>query len=191
MADDVIPSLGELFAQGMTQDIVPIRPRAGGGLFSIPPPAAVPMGGQYPLPLDLPIMRRGIKAYHGSTEPDLKELNSRMAVETPGTTWHTSEPDVAHTFTVPREYGEPVWTDRPGAVYETQIAAKNPLVLHGREAQEFSDYNSREVIDAARRRAHDVIIARDVKEGIGNPQRSDVYAVLNDAAVKLLGKLDW
>lgn len=144
---------------------------------------------QLKLPMKMPVQRRGFTAYHGSMERNLKELNGKKAVETPNTTWHTSEPDVASTFTVPREYGEPVWTARPGRVYETQLAPKNPLELRGEEAQRFSDYNSKQVIEDARRRAHDMIIARDVKEGIGNPQRSDVYAVLDNSIARIVKAL--
>jgi hypothetical protein len=142
---------------------------------------------QLKLPMKMPVQRRGITAYHGSTEPNLKELSGKKAVETPNTTWHTSEPDVASTFTVPREYGEPVWDHpNPGRVYQTQLAPRNPLELRGKAAQDFSDYNSPQVIEAARRKAHDMIIARDVNEGIGNPQKSDVYAVLNDAIAQII-----
>jgi hypothetical protein len=169
-----------------------IRPQAEIGLEdALGGPGGPSLANLFTGKVDLPIQRRGFTAYHGSTNPDLTSLSSKHAVETPGTTWHTSEPDVASTFTVPREYGEPLWDHPPGGVYEVNLAPRNPLELHGPEAQRFSDYNTPSVIEAARRRAHDMIIARNVNEGIGDPQRSDVYAVLDDSIAKLLGKLKW
>ena len=137
-----------------------------------------------------------IRLFHGSTEPDLKNLSTRNAVETRGTTWHSSNPEVAETFTVPRAYGEPVWYDDfgndiiPGRVYQTEITPRSIYSVSENEAQKFIDDSAfqQKIIDMARQQGHDAVLAKNVLEGIGERYPSDVYAVMDDSIQNILKK---
>jgi hypothetical protein len=135
--------------------------------------------------------------FHGSTERGLKTLSTRRAIESPGTTFHTSNPDVADTFTVPREYGEPMFYDergraiRPGHTYRTLVTPKNLLEVPPDLGQRFIDDTAMQTnfIRDAKGRGHDAVVARNVLEGIGERYPSDVYAVTDDSIQRILGKL--
>lgn len=137
------------------------------------------------------------RTYHGSTERGLKSINAGKAIETPGVTFHASNPDVADTFTFPREYGEMLTYDpvtgrelKRGRVYETQLTPKKLLELPQRDAQRFIDdsiYQSG-VVREARQGGHDALVARDVLEGIGERYRGDVYGALDDSIIRIMRK---
>jgi len=135
-----------------------------------------------------------INAYHGSPERGLKVLRTRQGIETPNTTFHASNPDVAETFTVPREYGEPVFYDhrgreiKPGHVYETQLTPRSLLEMPPRDAQRFIDDTAYQtgVMREAKQGGHDTVVARDVLEGIGELYRGDIYAVTDDDVQNIL-----
>ena len=52
--------------------------------------------------------------FHGTSTPSLRleDLDPRRGVEAEGTVFFTSNEDMAHSFTLPREYGETVF-ERP------------------------------------------------------------------------------
>jgi hypothetical protein len=147
-----------------------------------------------PKQLRLPLRRapnRGPVAYHGSTEPKPFVPDPDLAVETRGASFLASNRDVADTFTVPREYGEPMLYDAmgreitPGRVTALRVNLKRPKELTGEEAQRFIDDTSfqGQVVEQAKRDGYDGVIARDVLEGIGERYRGDVYAVFHKAAM--------
>lgn len=137
-----------------------------------------------------------IKLFHGSIEPQLKNLRTNKAIETRGATFHSSNPEVAETFTLPRSYGEPVWYDdfgneiTPGRVYETEIAPRKIYTVPENEAQKFIDDTAfqQKIIDMARQQGHDAVVAKNVLEGIGERYPSDVYAVMDDSIQSILKK---
>jgi hypothetical protein len=91
-------------------------------------------------------------------------------------------------FTTPREYGEPVWDAPPGKVYQTQLDPRYPFEVPSHDAQKFIDdpAHQQRIIDEARRKGHDMIIARNVKEGFGGEAiPTDVYAALRDEIIKM------
>lgn len=147
-----------------------------------------------PKQLRLPLRRapnRGPIAYHGSTEPKPFVPDPDLAVETRGAAFLASNPDVAHTFTLPREYGEAMFYDAagreiaPGAVSKLRVNLKRPKELSGAEAQRFIDDTTFQgsIVEQAKRDGYDGVIARDVLEGIGERYRGDVYAVFNQSSM--------
>jgi hypothetical protein len=142
---------------------------------------------ELPLP-HTPQPPRGFQAWHGSPDPNLDRISNRHAVEARGATFHASNPDVAELFTAPREYGEPVWGAPPGKVYQTQLDPRYPFEVPSHDAQKFIDdpAHQQRIIDEARRKGHDMIIARNVKEGFGGEAiPTDVYAALRDEIIKM------
>ena len=127
-----------------------------------------------------------VKAYHGSTEKGLKEIDPKKAIETEGAVFFADNPDVADTFTVPREYGEPVWDVDPGDVYERNLSIENPMMLSGKEAQDFIDDTALQakLVKKAKEQGYDGIVATDVLEGIGERYRGNVYAVFSKEQIK-------
>jgi hypothetical protein len=145
----------------------------------------------------VPGMGAGIRAYHGSTERNLKRLSKDRAVETRGATFHATNPDAAETFTFPREYGEMLTYDpvtgrklKRGRVYETELTPKNLYEVPPEMGQRFIDdttYQGQIIRDAISK-GHDAVVARNVKEGIGETYPGDVYATFTDDIVKILRK---
>jgi len=138
-----------------------------------------------------------INTFHGSTERNLKRIDPRHAIETRGATFHATNPDVAETFTFPREYGEMLTYDpatgrelKRGRVYETQLTPKKLHEVPATDAQRFIDDSGMqaEVVKEARGTGHDAIVARDVKEGIGERYKGDVYGTFTSDIVKILRK---
>jgi hypothetical protein len=138
----------------------------------------------------------GIRAYHGSPKKGLTRLSTRYAVETPNAVFAAKNPDVAHTFTIPREYGEPVYVDEfgndiePGEVFELNLTPKSVISVSPEEAQKFIDDTAfqTEFVKNARQKGHDLVVAPDVLEGIGERSRGDVYAVLDDRIISIIRK---
>lgn len=130
--------------------------------------------------------------YHGSTARKKIIPDPKRAIETKGAAFLSDNPDVADTFTVPREYGEPVFYDfagkeiKPGRVTKLKADIKNPKILKGEEAQKFIDDTSLQgrIIEEAKEAGHDSVIAQDVLEGIGDRFRSNVYAIFNKDAMR-------
>ena len=125
--------------------------------------------------------------YHGSTETDIAELDPDWAIETAGALFFTDNEDVAYTFTVPREYGEPQYYDEygeeiePGEVYRAYLNIQNPMTLEGADADKFiidTTYQG-QIVQQAKREGHDGLIVKDVREGIGETYPGDVYAVFS------------
>jgi hypothetical protein len=138
-----------------------------------------------------------IRAFHGSTERGLKQLSTGKAIESRGATFHASNPDVAETFTFPREYGEMLTYDpytgrelKRGRVYETELSPKNMYEMPTKDAQKFIDDSAYQqgVINELRRGGHDAVAVRDVLEGIGERHRGDVYGTFSNDIVKILRK---
>lgn len=130
--------------------------------------------------------------YHGTSERGLNVLSPRRAVETPGVVFLSSSEDVSSTFTVPREYGEPLYEDargraiKPGPVHALYAKIENPLILEGADAQRATDDSTYqgEVVRAAKAAGHDGVIFRGVREGIGETYQGDTYGVFDARQVK-------
>lgn len=130
--------------------------------------------------------------YHGTSERGLNIISPRRAVETPGVVFLSDNPEVSGTFTVPREYGEPVYEDyngrpiKPGPVHKLYAKMENPLVLEGAEAQRATDDSTYqgEVVRRAKEAGHDGIIFRNVKEGIGETYPGTTYGVFDARQIK-------
>jgi len=129
--------------------------------------------------------------YHGTELRKVEKLRpSYEAGE--GAIFLTSNPDVADTFTLPREYGESVYEDargraiKPGDTIPLHARIENPLVVSGQEAQWITDDTAHQVrtIRQAKANGHDGIILRDVKEGIGERYLGDTYIVFDNKQVK-------
>ena len=73
--------------------------------------------------------------YHGSPNKKLTSLDPSVAQEVPGTTWFSSNPDVADQYVYPREYGEIIGSARPGRVYPAKLDVTNPYVVDLLERQ--------------------------------------------------------
>ena len=135
-----------------------------------------------------------ITVYHGSSVRGLKphQISTRNAIETRNTVFAASNEDVASTFTVPREYGEPMYYDemgrevKPGKVHSLNLLPKNPYEVPAADAQRFIDDTTfqGQVIEEARRKGHDLVIAKNVKEGIGETYPGDVFAILDDGVIQ-------
>jgi hypothetical protein len=67
--------------------------------------------------------------YHGSPNKKLAALDPALAREVRGTTWFSSNPDVADQYVYPREYGEILETATPGRVYPAKLDVNNPYVV--------------------------------------------------------------
>lgn len=135
-----------------------------------------------PVQLRLPLRRaprKGPTLYHGSTERRKIIPDPDFAVETRGAVFLADNEDVAYTFISPREYGEPVFDAPVGRVTALKADIKKPLILEGAEAQQFIDDTALQgrIVQQAKDAGYDSIIARDVKEGIGERYEGDVYAV--------------
>jgi hypothetical protein len=182
----------------MTEDdIQRVRPKAWSLLEQVPG-AVGPTGGGAPRQLEFPFpqaRKPGIRAYHGSPDPNLTAISGRHGVEAPGATFHASNRDAAEPFTSPREYGEPVYEDASGnplpqgRVYDTELSPRYPYEVPAAEAQKFIDDTAHQtrVLNEARRKGHDAVVARNVDEGFGGSSvRTDVYAALKDEIVRLL-----
>jgi hypothetical protein len=136
----------------------------------------------------------GLIAYHGTTEKGIPRLRTRNAVETPGAVFASSKDDVAETFTVPREYGEPVFADEfgneiaRGEVLKLKLQPKNTLVYPEAEGQKFIDDTALQarVVKEAKAAGHDMIHVKNVMEGIGERFPGDVYVILDDSIISIL-----
>jgi hypothetical protein len=128
--------------------------------------------------------------YHGTTEKDPTTLDESF--EAGAGIFLTDNESVADTFTLPREYGEPVFEDEDGneieagTVVAAYVSMQNPLVISGREAQDVVEDTPLQTRTIARAKAsgHDGIILRGVMEGIGERYRSDNFIVFDPAQVK-------
>ena len=143
------------------------------------------------------MLAEGVNAFHGSTERNLKILSPAQAIETRGATFHATNPDVAETFTFPREYGEMLNYDpvtgrelKRGRVYRTLLTPKNLLEVPSHEAQRFIDDTAYQggIVKEARQGGHDAIVARNVLEGIGERYPGDVYATFDPSIARIMGK---
>jgi hypothetical protein len=136
----------------------------------------------------------GLIAYHGTTEKGIPRLRTRNAVETLGAVFASSKDDVAETFTVPREYGEPVFADEfgneiaRGEVLKLKLQPKNTLVYPEAEGQKFIDDTALQarVVKEAKAAGHDMIHVKNVMEGIGERFPGDVYVILDDSIISIL-----
>jgi hypothetical protein len=136
----------------------------------------------------------GLIAYHGTTVKGIPSLRTRNAVETPGAVFASSKDDVAETFTVPREYGEPVFEDEfgnqiaRGEVLKLKLQPKNTLVYPEAEGQKFIDDTALQarVVKEAKAAGHDMIHVKNVMEGIGERFLGDVYVILDDSIISIL-----
>ncbi len=133
-----------------------------------------------------------LRAFHGSFQKGLKnKLSTRKAIETENALFAASNPDVAETFTVPREYGEPMYYDEagneiePGEILNLTLDPRNPYEVPADQAQKFIDDTTfqGQVMRDARGRGHDMVAARNVLEGIGERYPGDVYGVLDDSVI--------
>jgi len=140
----------------------------------------------------MPGVPKPVRVYHGTSARKLTgELNPGYGIETRGAAFLTDNEDVAYTFTVPREYGEPVYYDaagkeiKPGRVFQYDVNLKNPMVLEGKVAQEFTDNTTfqGQMVNEAKVKGHDGIIAKDVLEGIGERYRGTTYAIFDKSAL--------
>jgi hypothetical protein len=147
------------------------------------------------LAMALPGIGAGVikKLYHGSPTSGQILPDPNKAVETKSASFLTDNEDVAYTFTLPREYGEPKFYDdfgneiEPGSVTEIYTDIKNPFTLKGDEAQKFIDDSSyqQKVINKAKAEGFDSVIAENVYEGIGERYKNNVYAVFNKEQMTL------
>jgi hypothetical protein len=137
--------------------------------------------------------------FHGTSTPSLRleDLDPRHAVESEGTVFFTSNEDMAHSFTLPREYGETVWERptgefgesgeelyadiEPGPVLRASLRIRNPFRLRGEEAQQAIDDTTYqgEILRRARSGGFDGVVFEDVTEFADPGVRGDVYAVFN------------
>lgn len=128
-----------------------------------------------------------IKAYHGSPNRTLKTLSPREALEVPGSTWFSSNPDVAEQYTYPREYGEIMDAPR-GKVYEVNIHAENPMEvdMQGKVGEAIS---WGKLVNAAKARQHDALILKNVDDTVDSSrQMGTSYAVWNPDILEILRK---
>lgn len=138
----------------------------------------------------------GLHTFHGSTERNLKSLLPSRGIETRGATFHASNPDVAETFTFPREYGEPMLYDeagrelKRGRVYNTILTPRNMLEVPPHLGQQFIDDTAmqNQFVRDAINKGHDAVVARNVLEGIGDRYQGDVYATFDPSIAKIFGK---
>lgn len=132
----------------------------------------------------------GWPVYHGSVNKGFGLPSVRNAVEAPAV-FATNNPDIAELFTVPREYGEPVWDAVPGEVSQFTIHPRYPYEVPAADAQRFIEDTAfqTQLINQSRRRGHDVVVARGVNEGFGGEAYpGDVYAILQDNIMRRGGQ---
>lgn len=106
--------------------------------------------------------------YRGTTERGASQ--AEHSFEAGRGVFLSDNPDVADIFRYPREYGEVLWDVPPGDLQEIYTRASHPLELTGREAQLFTEdtaFQSR-ILRQAAEAGHDSIIARNVREGVGD-----------------------
>lgn len=148
---------------------------------------------QLRLPVDWPRQRTPKTLYWGSTLRRAILPDPQMGRETPLTAFATDNPDIADIFTLPREYGEVVTHTssgrplNPGVVTEFDYYPGSTYELAGADAQRFIDdsaYQQR-LANAARAKGHDAIVAKQVREGVGDQVgQGDVYALLNSSGMR-------
>jgi hypothetical protein len=189
MVADMLPVVGDIKA-GF--DVV--------GLFRGGHPLAGALALASMLP-GVPGVPRGVpkpvRAYHGTSVRRLAgKLDPKRAIETRGAIFLTDNEDIAGTFTVPREYGEPQFYDeagreiKPGRIFAYDVDLRNPMVIEGEIAQRFTDDTpfQGQMVREAMAKGHDGIVARDVLEGIGERYRGTTYAVFDPSAIRSPGK---
>lgn len=133
---------------------------------------------------------RPLVVYHGTTARKVEVLTKSF--EAGSGIFLTDNEDVADTFTLPREYGEPVFEDergrpiKPGDTVVGYLKIENPFVLPKNDAQRFVDDTAYqvEVLREAKAAGNDGVIANDVKEGIGERFKSTNYVVWSSNQVK-------
>jgi len=142
--------------------------------------------------------------YHGTSFPSLElgDLDPRKAIETKGTTFFTSNEDMAYGFTQPREYGEivteyptgetdefgvDIWEEiEPGPVLGASLDIKNPFTVRGEDAQRAIDdtrYQG-QLIEKAKSAGHDGVIFKNVSEFFDPSIKGDVYGVFDKSQIR-------
>ncbi len=137
--------------------------------------------------------------FHGTSTPSLRleDLDPRRGVEAEGTVFFTSNEDMAHSFTLPREYGETVFERptgefgefgeelyadiEPGPVLKASLRMRNPFRIKGKEAQQAIDDTTYQgkILQQAKSGGFDGVVFEDVTEFADPGVRGDVYAVFN------------
>ena len=142
--------------------------------------------------------------FHGTSTPSLRleDLDPRRGVEAEGTVFFTSNEDMAHSFTLPREYGETVFERptgefgefgeelyadiEPGPVLKASLRMRNPFILKGKEAQQAIDDTTYQgkILQQAKSGGFDGVVFEDVTEFADPGIRGDVYAVFNKGQIQ-------
>jgi hypothetical protein len=124
--------------------------------------------------------------YHASPVKGLKELDPKKGVEVPGTTWFSDNPEVAEDYIYPREYGEILYDEPAGEIYEASLAIKNPLVVDFKgevgDATKLS-----KLAEKAKKEGYDGLIVRNVDDTVGSTNvLGTSYAVFDKKQINLL-----
>ena len=132
--------------------------------------------------------------YKGTTRIVDEIYRPTGGLEVPRAVFFSDNADVAEPYRYPREYGEFLYERydeasgeyvevAPGSLIEAYISMKNPLVLVGEEAQNFTDDAGRQSRAVARAKSEgfDGIIAKNVVE---DEEVGTTYVVFDPAQVK-------
>jgi hypothetical protein len=124
--------------------------------------------------------------YHASPVKGLKELDPKKGMEVPGTTWFSDNSEVAEDYIYPREYGEILFDEPAGEVYEASLSMKNPLVVDFEgavgDAMRLSG-----LAEKAKREGYDGLIIRNVDDTVGSTKvLGTSYAVFDKKQINLL-----
>ncbi len=132
--------------------------------------------------------------YRGTVRQITEDYTPTGGLEVPRAIFFSDNVDVAEPYRYEREFGEFI-TSRydeasdeyveiePGGLINAYLSIKNPLILEGPDAQFFTDDAARQsrMVDEARAKGHDGIIARNVVE---DQEPGTTYVVFSPTQIK-------
>lgn len=126
-------------------------------------------------------MTNPIRGYHGTPDKTLKVPDPSKAMEVPGTSWFSTNRNVAEQYQWPREYGEIMGGPR-GRVIEANLHVTNPMTVDFKGAQGEA-IRLGQLANQAKQAGHDALVVHNVDDSVDSSKLLGTSIAVFDKSV--------